>query len=234
MLDATGVILHTNLGRRRWRSGRRAGRRRRRRLLELELDLRRAAAAAARASRAAAPRADWSRGGAASETAAAARLALALPGRDRGGGLARRAHRDRDGFRIPEVLRPLGTLLREVGTTNRTRPSDYEAALGAETGPFSASTRRLPILGFTASVPLERLCALAAEPRSPSSTTSARAPCSTFSAGRGAAGRPFDRGRRRRCLLLGRQAPRWAPGGGHRRAYGRRWRPAAGTRSHVR
>src|SRR4051812_48928858 len=38
-----------------------------------------------------------------------------------------------DGFRIPELLESVGARLREVGTTNRVRRSDYAEAVGPET-----------------------------------------------------------------------------------------------------
>ena len=38
-----------------------------------------------------------------------------------------------DGFRIPEIMEQSGAVLREVGTTNRTRIADYESALNEKT-----------------------------------------------------------------------------------------------------
>jgi L-seryl-tRNA(Ser) seleniumtransferase len=65
------------------------------------------------------------------------------------------------GFRIPEVLGQAGTRLVEVGTTNRTRLEDYAAALGADTGAvLRAHPSNFRTLGFVEDVAIEALCEL--------------------------------------------------------------------------
>ncbi|MGH7895141.1 MAG: L-seryl-tRNA(Sec) selenium transferase [Candidatus Binatia bacterium] len=64
-------------------------------------------------------------------------------------------------FRMPEVMGVSGARLREVGTTNRTHADDYRKAIGPETGllvKVHASNYR--IVGFTAEVELRDLVAI--------------------------------------------------------------------------
>jgi L-seryl-tRNA(Ser) seleniumtransferase len=64
-------------------------------------------------------------------------------------------------FRIPEVMEKSGARLREVGTTNRTRLSDYEKAVGAETGIIlKVHTSNFRIVGFTEEAEIRELVAL--------------------------------------------------------------------------
>ncbi|MDX6671903.1 MAG: L-seryl-tRNA(Ser) seleniumtransferase [Solirubrobacteraceae bacterium] len=64
-------------------------------------------------------------------------------------------------FRIPDVVAQSGARLREVGTTNRTRLADYEAAIGESTGAIlRAHPSNFRTLGFTEEVDVEALCAL--------------------------------------------------------------------------
>lgn len=65
------------------------------------------------------------------------------------------------GFRIPDVVAQSGSRLVEVGTTNRTRLGDYEAALGPETGAIlRVHPSNFRALGFVAEVGIEALCSL--------------------------------------------------------------------------
>lgn len=66
------------------------------------------------------------------------------------------------GFRIPEILRISGAKLVEVGTTNRTRTGDYAAAISAKTRAIlKVHPSNFRIIGFTEKPPLEELSALA-------------------------------------------------------------------------
>jgi L-seryl-tRNA(Ser) seleniumtransferase len=67
-----------------------------------------------------------------------------------------------DSFRIPDVMTRAGGRLREVGTTNRTHLADYEQALGPETALILKVHRsNFQLLGFTADVETTALVALA-------------------------------------------------------------------------
>jgi L-seryl-tRNA(Ser) seleniumtransferase len=67
-----------------------------------------------------------------------------------------------DGFRIPEVLVRSGARLREVGTTNRTRALDYERAVGPETGALlRVHQSNFRVVGFTEQPSVEELAAVA-------------------------------------------------------------------------
>ncbi len=61
-------------------------------------------------------------------------------------------------FRIPDVVARSGARLVEVGTTNRTRAEDYRRVLGPESGAvLKVHPSNYRVEGFAASVPLEQL-----------------------------------------------------------------------------
>lgn len=65
-------------------------------------------------------------------------------------------------FRIPEVIQQGGCILREVGATNRTHLRDYAQAIGENTALIlKVHTSNYRIMGFTSAVPLSELKALA-------------------------------------------------------------------------
>ena len=72
------------------------------------------------------------------------------------------------GFRIPDILRKSGAILREVGTTNRTNLSDYQAAITDRTGLLlRVHESNFRMIGFTKQVPLDDLVALGRSARIP-------------------------------------------------------------------
>lgn len=69
-----------------------------------------------------------------------------------------------DGFRIPELLASTGSRLREVGTTNRTGSRDYADAIGPETGfVLKVHPSNFHVSGFTSAVGVAELAGLLAE-----------------------------------------------------------------------
>lgn len=71
-------------------------------------------------------------------------------------------------FRVPEILSASGARLREVGTTNRTRLADYREAIGPRTGAvLKVHPSNFAIVGFTESASVGELSSLAREAKVP-------------------------------------------------------------------
>jgi L-seryl-tRNA(Ser) seleniumtransferase len=71
-------------------------------------------------------------------------------------------------FRIPDICTQSGAHLREVGTTNKTRLSDYRAAIGRNTGCLlKVHPSNYRITGFSQAVPAEAMALLARRHRLP-------------------------------------------------------------------
>ncbi|MGH9050076.1 MAG: L-seryl-tRNA(Sec) selenium transferase [Acidimicrobiia bacterium] len=65
------------------------------------------------------------------------------------------------GFRVPEIMAESGCRLVEVGTTNRTRRADYERAVGPDTAlVLKVHTSNYRMLGFVESTPVDALASL--------------------------------------------------------------------------
>ena len=65
-------------------------------------------------------------------------------------------------FRIPDVMQKSGVVMREVGSTNKTKLADYESAISENTAAIVvAHTSNYRVLGFTAEVELKEVCDLA-------------------------------------------------------------------------
>ena len=66
-----------------------------------------------------------------------------------------------DGFRLPDLIASTGARLREVGTTNRTRLADYAEAVGPATGcVLKVHPSNFRVEGFTSSVEVGELATL--------------------------------------------------------------------------
>ncbi|WP_406832779.1 L-seryl-tRNA(Sec) selenium transferase [Pedococcus sp. KACC 23699] len=66
-----------------------------------------------------------------------------------------------DGFRLPDLIESTGARLREVGTTNRTTVGDYERAIGPDTGCILVvHPSNFRVEGFTSSVGVHELAGL--------------------------------------------------------------------------
>ncbi|MEV4399881.1 L-seryl-tRNA(Sec) selenium transferase [Nonomuraea sp. NPDC049607] len=167
VLNATGVILHTNLGRARLSRAAveavatAAGN------TDIELDLAtgrrgrrgRAAMAALAAAVPAAQAVHVVNNNAAALVLAATALAAGREIIISRGELVEIG----DGFRLPELLTSTGARLREVGTTNRTTADDYAAAIGPDTGfVLKVHPSNYRIEGFTRTPGVGELAALCA------------------------------------------------------------------------
>lgn len=68
-------------------------------------------------------------------------------------------------FRVPEIMKASGAVLCEIGTTNKTHPSDYRSALEAEDigAVLKVHTSNFKIVGFSEEVGIDELRAIASE-----------------------------------------------------------------------
>lgn len=165
VINATGIVLHTNLGRSPLpEAAARAASDAARGYLNLELDL----ATGTRGSRQSSLRAGIRRvtgaesGTAVNNCAAATVLVLRALAAGREVIVSRGQLIEIGGsFRIPEIMAVSGAALREVGTTNITRLSDYERAVGPNTAAIlRVHTSNYRVSGFTKSVELAALVEL--------------------------------------------------------------------------
>jgi L-seryl-tRNA(Ser) seleniumtransferase len=160
VINATGVLLHTNLGRAPQPPGPLPAAVR---YTSLEIDL----ATGRRGSRQSTVGALVARAtGADAATvvnngAGAVLLALTALAADRPAVVSRGELVEiGGGFRIPEVMAASGARLVEVGTTNRTRLADYQAALDGAAVVLKVHTSNYRVTGFTSSVNVSELAGL--------------------------------------------------------------------------
>ncbi len=161
LVNATGVLLHTNLGRAPLPVERVAG------YSNLEFDVN----AGSRGDRSAHAATLIAKACGAEEALVvnngAAAVLLALTALAGGGGQVIVSRGELveigGGFRIPEILATSGAQLVEIGTTNRTKRGDYEAAIGPLTSlVLKVHTSNFRVSGFTESVAVRELKGLGA------------------------------------------------------------------------
>jgi L-seryl-tRNA(Ser) seleniumtransferase len=165
VINATGIVLHTNLGRAPVaEEAAHAAYEAARGYLNLELDLE----TGKRSSRQSAIR-EWvcrltgaESATAVNNNAAATVIALRALCQNKEVIVSRGQLIEIGGsFRIPEIMAVSGAVLREVGTTNITRLSDYEGAIGPQTAALMLiHTSNYRVSGFTESVAVADLAAL--------------------------------------------------------------------------
>jgi len=166
VVNATGVVLHTNLGRAPMpEAAARAAARAARSYTDLEVD-RDSGARGRRSARAETMLTVVTGAEAAlvvNNCAAALMLALAALARRREVLVSRGELIEIGGeFRIPDILAASGVKLVEVGTTNRTRVADYRSALSERTGAIlRVHPSNYRVVGFTASPGTAELATLA-------------------------------------------------------------------------
>jgi len=168
VINATGIILHTNLGRAPMAdAAAKAAYEAARGYLNLELDL----ATGKRSSRQDAIR-DWvcrltaaESATAVNNNAAATVIALRALAKGKEVVISRGQLVEIGGsFRIPEIMAVSGAILKEVGATNITRLRDYEAAITPNTGALlRVHCSNYRITGHTEAVSLEELARLGRE-----------------------------------------------------------------------
>nr|WP_304047140.1 L-seryl-tRNA(Sec) selenium transferase [Jatrophihabitans endophyticus] len=165
VVNATGVVLHTNLGRAPLSDAARQAVARAGGYTDVEFDLptgtrARRGRTAIDALAAAVPRA----GGVHVVNNGAAALVLATTALAAGREvIVSRGEMVEigDGFRLPDLVESTGARLREVGTTNRVRLEDYRQAMGPDTAAvLKVHPSNFVIEGFTSAVPVHDLATL--------------------------------------------------------------------------
>ncbi|MEW2130961.1 L-seryl-tRNA(Sec) selenium transferase [Streptomyces sp. NPDC005435] len=165
VLNATGVLLHTNLGRAPLSDAARDAVQAAAGTTDVELDLAtgtrsrrgRSALDALRRAVPAAGDAHVVNNGAAALVLAATALAQGREIVVSRGEMVEIG----DGFRLPDLLVSTGARLREVGTTNRTTRADYEAAIGPDTGfILKIHPSNFRVTGFTSEASVSELAGL--------------------------------------------------------------------------